>query len=126
MGSVVRISHLSRSFGSTKAVDDVSFSVNASEIFSFLGANGAGKTTTIRLMMDFLKPDKCEVKLFGLHSIAQGVAATKRLSKIIRRHGGREIIPAEVFYAAGKEGPLEKGEFERARTWTKRVLSLLR
>jgi len=52
----VEVSQLSRTFGSFKAVDNISFKVNKGEIFGFLGANGAGKTTTIRMLCGLLLP----------------------------------------------------------------------
>ncbi len=55
--NTVEVSHISKSFGATRAVADVSFEVTPGEIFGLLGPNGAGKTTTIRLMLDLLKPD---------------------------------------------------------------------
>ena len=53
----VEVSHISKSFGKTKAVADVSFHVERGEIFGLLGPNGAGKTTTIRIMLDIFKAD---------------------------------------------------------------------
>lgn len=64
MTIVVEVSHLSKRFGKTQAVDDVSFAVNSGEIFGLLGPNGAGKTTTIRMMLDIFKPDNGTVRLF--------------------------------------------------------------
>jgi ABC-2 type transport system ATP-binding protein len=52
----VHVRHLSRTFGNFVAVDDVSFEVQAGEIFGFLGSNGAGKSTTIRMLCGLLKP----------------------------------------------------------------------
>ncbi len=54
--NVVVIENLSRHFGSFKAVDDISLTVERGEIFGFLGANGAGKTTTIRMLCGLLLP----------------------------------------------------------------------
>lgn len=79
MQHAVAISNLTKHFGSTKAVDGISFTVATGEIFGFLGPNGAGKTTTIRMMMDFLRPDNGGVTLLGLSATAQGVAARKRI-----------------------------------------------
>ena len=59
------LEHIAKSFGETKAVRDVTFSVNPGEIFGMLGPNGAGKTTTIRIMLDIFKPDQGEVLIFG-------------------------------------------------------------
>ena len=54
--SAVHIENLTRVFGSFKAVDGVSLTIERGEIFGFLGANGAGKTTTIRMLCGLLKP----------------------------------------------------------------------
>jgi ABC-2 type transport system ATP-binding protein len=61
----VELSHISKSFGSLKAVDDVSFEVEKGEIFGLLGPNGAGKTTAIRVMLDIFKPDNGSVNILG-------------------------------------------------------------
>jgi ABC-2 type transport system ATP-binding protein len=62
--STVQVSHVSKTFGDVKAVQDVSFEVYAGEIFGLLGPNGAGKTTTIRMMLDIFRPDRGEVTIF--------------------------------------------------------------
>jgi ABC-2 type transport system ATP-binding protein len=61
----VELSHISKSFGTLKAVDDVSFSVEKGEIFGLLGPNGAGKTTAIRVLLDIFKPDSGSVSILG-------------------------------------------------------------
>jgi len=61
----VELSHVSKSFGSLRAVDDVSFNVDRGEIFGLLGPNGAGKTTTIRILLDIFKPDHGQVAVLG-------------------------------------------------------------
>lgn len=66
MAAVIQVNNLKKYFGATKAVDDISFSVDAGEIYGFLGPNGAGKTTTIRCMMDLLRPDEGSIKILGL------------------------------------------------------------
>jgi ABC-2 type transport system ATP-binding protein len=59
------VDHISKNFGSLKAVDDVSFDVQPGEIFGLLGPNGAGKTTIIRIILDIFKPDAGSVSLLG-------------------------------------------------------------
>ncbi len=51
------INHVTKTYGSFRAVDDVSFSVTPGRIFGFLGTNGAGKTTTMRMILDIFRPD---------------------------------------------------------------------
>jgi ABC-2 type transport system ATP-binding protein len=63
--STVELSHISKSFGSLKAVSDVSFEVERGEIFGLLGPNGAGKTTAIRILLDIFKPDQGTVTILG-------------------------------------------------------------
>jgi len=65
VGPSVVVSHVSKSFGETCAVDDVSFEVYPGEIFGLLGPNGAGKTTTIRIMMDIFRADEGTVSILG-------------------------------------------------------------
>ncbi|MCX5783300.1 MAG: ABC transporter ATP-binding protein [Elusimicrobia bacterium] len=61
----VEVSNLTVSFGNFKAVDDISFSVYAGEIFGFLGANGAGKTTTIRALCGLATASCGRIKVGG-------------------------------------------------------------
>jgi ABC-2 type transport system ATP-binding protein len=61
----IEVEHITKSFGSTCAVNDVTFVVEPGEIFGLLGPNGAGKTTTIRIILDIFKPDKGRVAVLG-------------------------------------------------------------
>ena len=57
MNNIIEISHLNKSFGEVKAVQDLSFKVKEGELFAFLGVNGAGKSTTINIMCGQLAKD---------------------------------------------------------------------
>ena len=65
MAPTVDLSHVSKSFGPVKAVDDVSLTVEKGEFFGLLGPNGAGKTTSIRILLDIFKPDSGSVSILG-------------------------------------------------------------
>src|SRR5262245_12016703 len=54
-----------KSYGTTVALRGVSFDVHAGEIFGLLGPNGAGKSTLIRILMDIIRQDSGEVRVFG-------------------------------------------------------------
>jgi len=61
----IEVEHVTKTFGSTCAVNDVSFTIEHGEIFGLLGPNGAGKTTTIRIILDIFKPDAGRVAVLG-------------------------------------------------------------
>ena len=61
----LEVQNLSKTFGSVKAVDNVSFSVPEGSVFGLIGRNGAGKTTTIRMLMNIYLPDSGDVVLRG-------------------------------------------------------------
>jgi len=71
---VIEISSLSRRFGETNAVDQLTLDVHAGEIFGFLGHNGAGKTTTVRLLNGVLEPTAGNAKVLGLDPLTEGPA----------------------------------------------------
>jgi ABC-2 type transport system ATP-binding protein len=61
----VEFENVSKSFSEKSILQDISFSVRQGEIFGLLGPNGAGKTTLIRLLLDIIKPDVGEIRIFG-------------------------------------------------------------
>jgi ABC-2 type transport system ATP-binding protein len=69
MNTVIESSGVSKAFGTTKALTDISFSINESEIFGFIGPDGAGKTTLFRIITTLLLPDKGTMSVFGLNSV---------------------------------------------------------
>lgn len=62
---LLSVSHLTKSFGSFTAVDNLSFSVREGEVYGFLGQNGAGKSTTIRMLLSLIRPSSGEIHVFG-------------------------------------------------------------
>jgi ABC-2 type transport system ATP-binding protein len=63
--SLLKVAQLSKSFGTVRAVDSVSFEVRPGEIYGLLGPNGAGKTTSISMISGLLKPDAGEIFVAG-------------------------------------------------------------
>jgi ABC-2 type transport system ATP-binding protein len=74
MDSVVQVEGLRKVYGPTVAVDDISFAVQAGEIFGMVGPNGAGKTTTIECLEGLRKPDAGLVRVLGLDPQQDGHA----------------------------------------------------
>lgn len=71
MNNGIRVSHLSQQFGAQTALSDVSFTIEAGELYGLLGGSGAGKTTLIRLLIGSLIPTKGEVSVLGLNPTKQ-------------------------------------------------------
>jgi lipooligosaccharide transport system ATP-binding protein len=65
--------HLSKRYGGTAVVDDLSFSIAAGECLGVIGPNGAGKTTTIRLCLGLVEPDEGGITAFGLPMPAEAL-----------------------------------------------------
>jgi ABC-2 type transport system ATP-binding protein len=63
--TAVEVTHLVKSYADVVAVNDLTFTVEPGEILGLIGPNGAGKSTTIKIILDFMKPDSGEVKIFG-------------------------------------------------------------
>ncbi len=77
MSDIIKINHLSKSFGSVKAVQDLSFRVKEGELFAFLGINGAGKSTTINIMCGQLSKDSGSV-FIDEHDLDNDIDFVKR------------------------------------------------
>lgn len=69
----ISINNVTKNYGNNRGITSVSLSVKAGEIFGFLGPNGAGKTTTIRCIMDFIRPSKGTITVFGTNSHTDSV-----------------------------------------------------
>ena len=62
---MIEVSHLSKSYGSRPAVQDLSFTVPDGQIYGLLGPNGAGKSTIMNILTGYLAPTQGEVKVAG-------------------------------------------------------------
>lgn len=89
--SIIEVSQLTKYYGKSRGIVDVSFAVEEGEIFGFIGPNGAGKSTTIRLLLSLIHPTSGSARVFGQDVTTHGPA--------IRRDIG--YLPSEVFYYEG-------------------------
>jgi ABC-2 type transport system ATP-binding protein len=88
MNNVVEIRNLTKFYGKSRGIIDVSFDVREGEILGFIGPNGAGKSTTIRTMLGLIYPTSGSATIFGKDCIKFGHE--------LRRNIG--YLPSEVFY----------------------------
>jgi ABC-2 type transport system ATP-binding protein len=104
---VLVVEHLSKRFGDRVAVDDVSFSVAAGEVFGFLGPNGAGKTTTVRMLGTLIAPTSGSARVAGLPlEPANGVEIRQRISVMTETPGlyQRLTVAENLEFFAGLYG----------------------
>lgn len=88
MENIVEIKNLTKSYGKSRGVIDVSLEIKEGDIFGFLGPNGAGKSTTIRSILGLLKLNSGKIKIFGLDSV-------KDHEEILRNVG---YMPSEAWF----------------------------
>ena len=79
---MLRIEHLTKTFGEKKAVDDLSLHIAPGEIYGFIGHNGAGKTTTLKAVAGILRFDSGEIRIDGLSVAEQPLECKRRLAYI--------------------------------------------
>ncbi|MBK5458445.1 ABC transporter ATP-binding protein [Peribacillus sp. TH27] len=86
--NVIEIKNLSKTYGKSRGISDISFNVEQGEIFGFIGPNGAGKSTTIRTLLSLIYPTSGSATIFGKDCI--------RFAPEIKKEIG--YLPSEVFY----------------------------
>ena len=86
--NIIEINKLTKYYGKSTGIIDVSFDVKEGEIFGFIGPNGAGKSTTIRTLLGLIYPTRGSAKIFGKDCIKEGPEIRKNIG----------YLPSEVFY----------------------------
>lgn len=115
----ITVDHISKTFGSLKAVNDVSFTVEPGEIFGLLGPNGAGKTTTTRILLDIFKPDSGSVSILGG---AMTEEKKNRIGYLPEERGLYQDIPLDrcLVYLATLKGMEENAAHEKVNAYLER------
>ncbi len=106
--SLLEVQNLSKTYGTRKSVDNISFSLNAGEIVGFLGPNGAGKTTTMRMIAGLIRPTSGSVNLLGSTvpgNTLRDMGAMIEEPSFYPYLSGRENLD----YAAGMHGGISRG-----------------
>lgn len=79
---VIQIEHLAYAYGRTEAVHDLSLTVQPGRCYGLFGRNGAGKTTTMKCLLNLLRPQRGQVRVFGLDPARAEVAVKGRLAYV--------------------------------------------
>jgi len=110
--NIVALENVTKTFGSLKAVDELSLSVPKGSVYGFIGPNGSGKTTTLRMIMHILYPDSGSIRIFGerIHK-----TATDRIGYMPEERGvytRMKLKEALLFYGKLKNGKNIKNEVD--------------
>ena len=109
--AAIVVEHLAKSYGATVAVNDLSFTVRAGEIFALLGPNGAGKTTTVEILEGYRLADSGSARVLGLDPRRDAARLKPELGVMLQQDGlyqtlrAREILALYASFYADPEDP---------------------
>ena len=110
MAAVITVDHLHKAYDRTVAVDDISFSVDAGEIFGILGPNGAGKTTTVECVQGLRNADRGTIRVLGLDPMTQAAELRQRIGSQLQDSalpGRLRVAESLELFAAFARNPVD-------------------
>ncbi|WP_371504405.1 ABC transporter ATP-binding protein [Nitrosopumilus adriaticus] len=91
----IDVSHLSKSYGSIYAVNDLKLSVKAGQVFGFLGPNGAGKSTTIKLLTTLIRPSSGTLSILGIDAVAHPLKIRHKIGVVLQQPSYEPTLSVE-------------------------------
>ncbi|HEY6565895.1 MAG TPA: ABC transporter ATP-binding protein [Actinomycetota bacterium] len=113
--AVIEVRELTKRYGTSRGVEDLTFEVSRGEAFGFLGPNGAGKTTTIRTLLDFIRPTSGSIRVFDMDPRREGVRVHQRIGYLPGELALYERMTGEAFLRSFAE--LRGGGRRGSDTW---------
>jgi len=93
--SCINVNHLSKSYGSIFAVDNLILSVKSGQVFGFLGPNGAGKSTTIKLLTTLIPPSSGSLSILGIDAIANPLQIRHKIGVVLQQPSYEPTLSVE-------------------------------
>nr|WP_275068505.1 ABC transporter ATP-binding protein [Nitrosopumilus sp.] len=93
--SCINVEHLSKSYGSITAVNDLILSVKKGQVFGFLGPNGAGKSTTIKLLTTLIKPSSGSLSILGIDAILNPLEIRSKIGVVLQQPSYEPTLSVE-------------------------------
>ncbi len=93
--SCIDVNHLSKSYGSVKAVDDVVLLVEPGQVFGFLGPNGAGKSTIIKLLTTLIPPSSGTLSILGIDAVKNPLQVRHRIGVVLQQPSYEPTLSVE-------------------------------
>lgn len=112
---IINVQNLTKTYGSFKAVDHISFSVTRGSLLGFLGVNGAGKSTTIHMLSTLIAPDEGNARLCGYTIGKEDEDIRRRIGIVYQQNCLDDILTVKenlicrgVLHGASKKGALQQ------------------
>jgi len=93
--SCIDVNHLTKSYGSVRAVDDLALSVKSGQVFGFLGPNGAGKSTTIKLLTTLIPPSNGSLSILGVDAISNPLKIRHKIGVVLQQPSYEPTLSVE-------------------------------
>lgn len=93
--SCINVEHLSKLYGSIKAVDDIVLSVSSGQVFGFLGPNGAGKSTTIKLLTTLIPPSTGTLTILGINATENPLQIRHKIGVVLQQPSYEPTLTVE-------------------------------
>ncbi len=93
--SCIDVNHLSKSYGSVKAVDDIELLVESGQVFGFLGPNGAGKSTIIKLLTTLIPPSSGTLSILGIDAVKNPLQIRHRIGVVLQQPSYEPTLSVE-------------------------------
>ncbi len=93
--SCIDVDHLSKSYGSVKAVDGLVLSIKSGQVFGFLGPNGAGKSTTIKLLTTLITPSSGSLSILGIDAIKNPLQVRHKIGVVLQQPSYEPTLSVE-------------------------------
>ena len=93
--SCIDVKHLSKSYGSVQAVNDIVLSVKSGIVFGFLGPNGAGKSTTIKLLTTLIRPSCGSLSILGIDAVTNPLQIRDKIGVVLQQPSYEPTLSVE-------------------------------
>lgn len=93
--SCINVEHLTKSYGSIRAVNDLKLSVKSGQVFGFLGPNGAGKSTTIKLLTTLIPPSNGSISILGIDAVANPLQIRHKIGVVLQQPSYEPTLSVE-------------------------------
>ncbi len=115
-GNIIELVNLSKSYGSSKVVDQLTLTVRAGEIFGLLGPNGAGKSTTILMIMGLAEPDSGQVRVCNIDPARNPIPVKRKVGYLPEDVGFYDDLTGleNLVFTAGLNGIAKRVAMEKA------------